>query len=243
MRKLSLHFGLAALLIAVVIGVACRGSVAASEKVTNLPAPTVNAPLASKPSTETTVFAGGCFWGVQGVFQHVKGVITATSGYSGGSKSTAEYETVSTGTTGHAESVQVTWDPSKLTYGQLLQVFFSVATDPTELNYQGTDEGTQYRSVIFYANDDQKRIADAYIAQLGEAKVYKHKIVTQVVPFKAFYPAEGYHQNYATLHPDNPYIAHFDLPKIENLQQMFPQLYRPQISESGAQSSSMAASK
>ncbi len=125
----------------------------------------------------------------------------------------------------------------------MLQVFFSVATDPTELNYQGPDEGTQYRSVIFYANDDQKRIADAYIAQLAEAKVYKHKIVTQVVPFKAFYPAEGYHQNYATLHPDNPYIAHFDLPKIENLQQMFPQLYRPQISQSGAQSSSMAASK
>jgi peptide-methionine (S)-S-oxide reductase len=243
MRKLSLHFGLAALLIATVVGIACHTSVAASENVAKLPKPAVDAPPASKPGTETAVFAGGCFWGVQGVFQHVNGVISATSGYSGGSKSTAEYETVSTGTTGHAESVQVTWDPSKVTYGQLLQVFFSVATDPTELNYQGSDEGTQYRSVIFYGNDDQKRIADAYVAQLGEAKVYKHKIVTQIVPFKAFYPAEGYHQNYATLHPNNPYIARYDLPKIENLQQTFPQLYRAHITESGAQSSSMAASK
>ena len=243
MRKLFFQFGLAGLLIAAVVGIACRGSVAASEKVTSLPEPAVNASLANKASTETAVFAGGCFWGVQGVFQHVNGVITATSGYSGGSKSTAEYETVSTGMTGHAESVQVTWDPSKVTYGQLLQVFFSVATDPTELNYQGPDQGTQYRSVIFYANDEQKHIADAYIAQLMDAKVYKHKIVTQVVPFKAFYPAEGYHQNYATLHPDNPYIAHYDLPKIENLQQMFPQLYRAQITGSGSQSSSMAGSK
>ncbi len=243
MRKLSLQLGLAALLVATVIGIACRSSVAASEKVTSLPKPAVDQPLASKPGTETAVFAGGCFWGVQGVFQHVKGVITATSGYSGGSKSTAEYETVSTGTTGHAESVQVSWDPSKLTYGQLLQIFFSVATDPTELNYQGPDEGTQYRSVIFYANDEQKRIADAYIAQLGEAKVYKHKIVTQVVPFKAFYPAEGYHQNYATLHPDNPYISRFDLPKIDNLQQMYPQLYRSQITGNASQPSAMAASK
>ncbi len=243
MRKLSLHVGLAALLMATVIGVACRSSVAASEKVTNLPKPAVDEQMASKPGSQTAVFAGGCFWGVQGVFQHVKGVINATSGYSGGSKSTAEYETVSTGQTGHAESVSVTYDPSKLTYGQLLQVFFSVATDPTELNYQGPDEGTQYRSVIFYGNDEQKKIADAYIAQLGEAKVYKHKIVTEVVPFKAFYPAEKYHQNYATLHPDNPYIARFDLPKIENLQTMFPQLYRAQITESASQSPAMAASK
>ena len=239
MRSSSIRHALI-LLAALVGAAACNAKASPAAAV---PAPVVDAQRATAPGQQTAVISGGCFWGVQAVFQHVKGVITATSGYSGGSKSTAEYETVSTGTTGHAESVQVTWDPSKLTYGQLLQVFFSVATDPTELNYQGPDEGTQYRSVIFYANDDQKRIADAYIAQLGEAKVYKHKIVTQVVPFKAFYPAEGYHQNYATLHPDNPYIAHFDLPKIENLQQMFPQLYRPQISESGAQSSSMAASK
>jgi peptide-methionine (S)-S-oxide reductase len=242
MRKLSLHFGLAALLVAAVVGIACRSSVAASEKVTNLPKPTVDEPLASKPGHESAVFAGGCFWGVQGVFQHVKGVISATSGYSGGSKSTAEYEIVSTGQTGHAESVAVTWDPSKVTYGQLLQVFFSVAHDPTEKDYQYPDEGSQYRSVIFYTSDEQKNMTNDYIAQLEQAKVYKHKIVTEVVPFKAFYPAEGYHQNYATLHPNNPYIARFDLPKIENLQQTFPQLYRPQIKESG-DSSAMSASK
>ena len=137
----------------------------------------------------------------------------------------------------------VTYDPSKVTYGELLQVYFSVATDPTELNYQGPDEGTQYRSVIFYGNDEQKKIADAYIAQLEAAKVYKHKIVTEVVPFKAFYPAEGYHQNYLARHPDNPYIAHFDLPKVENLQTTFPQLYRAQLTESGDSGSAMAASK
>ena len=244
MRKSFLHFGLAAVMVAGMIGLACRSSVvAASEGSTNLPKPAADEPQANQPGRETAVVGGGCFWGVQGVFQHVKGVISATSGYSGGGKSTAEYEIVSTGTTNHAESVQITYDPSKVTYGQLLQVFFSVAHNPTELNYQGPDTGTQYRSVIFYANDEQKRIADAYIAQLEQAKVFKHKIVTQVVPFKAFYPAEGYHQNYATLHPDSPYIARFDLPKIENLQQTFPQLYRPQISEAGAGSSAMAAGK
>ncbi len=144
------------------------------------------------------------------MFQHVKGVISATSGYSGGGKGTADYEIVSTGTTDHAESVEVVYDPSKLTYGELLQVFFSVAHDPTQKNQQSPDVGTQYRSVIFYGNDEQKRIADAYIAQLDQAKVYKHKIATEVVPFKAFYAAEKYHQNYATLHPDSPYIARFD---------------------------------
>ena len=169
-----------------------------------------------------------CFWGIQAVFQHVKGVISATSGYSGGSSHTAEYEIVSTGTTGHAESVKVVFDPSKVTYGELLQVFFSVGHDPTQLNHQGPDEGTQYRSVIFYSNDEQKRVTDAYIAQLDQAKVFSHKIVTQVVPLKAFYPAEGYHQNYAKLHPDNPYIAHYDLPKVSNLEQLYPQLYRAQ---------------
>jgi peptide-methionine (S)-S-oxide reductase len=200
----------------------------AAEKAVVLPNPTTDESLAPK-SQETAVFAGGCFWGVQAVFQHVKGVISATSGYSGGPSMAAEYEVVSTGTTGHAESVKVVYDPAKLTYGQLLKVFFSVAHDPTELNRQGPDTGTQYRSVIFYSSDQQKNIAQAYIAQLDQAKVFPHKIVTQVVPLKAFYPAEGYHQNYATLHPDNPYIKYNDLPKVANLQQQFPNLYRPSI--------------
>ena len=195
-----------------------------------LPNPTVDESLSAKSGQETAVFAGGCFWGVQAVFQHVKGVIGATSGYSGGPSSAAEYEVVSTGTTGHAESVKVVFDPAKLTYGQLLKVFFSVAHDPTELNRQGPDTGTQYRSVIFYSGDQQKQIAQAYIAQLDQAKVFPHKIVTQVVPLKAFYPAEAYHQNYATLHPDNPYIKYNDLPKVANLQQQFPNLYRSSIS-------------
>ncbi len=201
----------------------------AAERAVVLPDPAANESLSAKNSQETAVFAGGCFWGVQAVFQHVKGVISATSGYSGGPSVAAEYEVVSTGTTGHAESVKVVYDPSKLTYGQLLKVFFSVAHDPTELNRQGPDTGTQYRSVIFYSSDQQKNIAQAYIAQLDQAKVFPQKIVTQVVPLKAFYPAEGYHQNYATLHPDNPYIKYNDLPKVANLQQQFPNLYRPSI--------------
>jgi len=234
MRKIALSSGLAALFVAAMIGIACRTSVAASEKVTTVPAPAVDEAKSSAPKQEKAVIAGGCFWGIQAVFQHVNGVLSATSGYAGGSKGTAEYETVSTGMTNHAESVEIVYDPSKVTYGQLLQVFFSVAHDPTQKDAQGPDTGTQYRSVIFYGSDEQKKIADAYIAQLDQAKVYKHNIVTQVVPFKAFYPAEGYHQNYATRHPDNPYIARFDAPKVENLQQMFPQLYRPQITASGA---------
>ncbi len=201
----------------------------AAEKAVVLPNPTVDESLATTNGQETAVFAGGCFWGVQAVFQHVKGVISATSGYSGGPSIAAEYEVVSTGTTGHAESVKVVYDPAKLTYGQLLKVFFSVAHDPTELNRQGPDTGTQYRSVIFYSGDQQKNIARAYIAQLDQAKVFPSKIVTQVVPFKAFYPAEAYHQNYATLHPDNPYIKYNDLPKVANLQQQFPNLYRASI--------------
>ncbi len=201
----------------------------AAEGAVILPDPAANESLSAKSGQETAVFAGGCFWGVQAVFQHVKGVISATSGYSGGPSIAAEYEVVSTGTTGHAESVKVVYDPSKLTYGQLLKVFFSVAHDPTELNRQGPDTGTQYRSVIFYSSDQQKNIAQAYIAQLDQAKIFPHKIVTQVVPLKAFYPAEGYHQNYATLHPDNPYIKYNDLPKVANLQQQFPNLYRPSI--------------
>jgi peptide-methionine (S)-S-oxide reductase len=227
MVKISASLALA-LLVALVVGTVLHTSVVAGEKVQALPKPAVDESLASAPGQETAVVAGGCFWGIQAVFQHVKGVISATSGYSGGAKNTAEYEIVSTGTTNHAESVKIVFDPSKVTYGQLLQVFFSVAHDPTQLNRQGPDDGTQYRSVIFYGNDEQKKIAQAYIAQLEQAKVFPHKIVTQIVPLKAFYPAEGYHQNYAALHPDNPYIAHFDLPKVANLQQMFPQLYRNQ---------------
>jgi len=194
-----------------------------------LPNPTVDESVSAKSGQETAVFAGGCFWGVQAVFQHVKGVVSAASGYSGGPSIAAEYEVVSTGTTGHAESVKVVYDPAKVSYGQLLKVFFSVAHDPTELNRQGPDQGTQYRSVIFYSSDQQKRIAQAYIAQLDQAKVFPHAIVTQVVPLKAFYPAEAYHQNYATLHPDNPYIKYNDLPKVAHLQQQFPNLYRVSI--------------
>jgi peptide-methionine (S)-S-oxide reductase len=190
-----------------------------------VPAPIVDTSLPSSKGEQTAVVAGGCFWGIQAVFQHVKGVISATSGYSGGLSRTAEYELVSTGETGHAESVKITYDPSQITYGQLLRVFFSVAHDPTQLNRQGPDEGSQYRSVIFYGNDEQKRIAEAYIAQLGSAKVFPRPIVTQVVALKGFYPAETYHQNYATNHPSDPYIVYNDAPKVAHLRQQFPELY------------------
>ena len=214
--------------IAVLIGVLVTQStipIRGAESRFALPDPTSDAPLAKTSGQETAVVAGGCFWGIQAVFQHVKGVTAATSGYSGGAASTAEYEIVSTGETGHAESVEIKYDPSRISYGQLLKVFFSVAHDPTQLNRQGPDEGTQYRSVIFYVSPEQKRIAEAYIAQLDKAKVYSSPIVTQVVPLKAFYPAEAYHQNYATLHPNQPYIAINDLPKVANLQRQFPNLY------------------
>jgi peptide-methionine (S)-S-oxide reductase len=192
---------------------------------TPVPAPVADEAKAAAPAKETAVVAGGCFWGIQAVFQHVKGVISATSGYSGGSVKNPDYETVSSGLSGHAESVQIVYDPSQVTYGELLRVFFSVAHDPTEMNRQGPDEGTQYRSVIFYGNDEQKRIAEAYIAQLTQAKVYRSKIATQVTPMKAFYPAEGYHQNYAKLHPNAPYIVYNDAPKVANLQKEFPEMY------------------
>jgi peptide-methionine (S)-S-oxide reductase len=198
----------------------------AAEGAIALPAPAVDAPLASQSGQQTAVVAGGCFWGIQAVFQHVKGVKDATSGYSGGSVASPGYEQVSTGTTGHAESVKINFDPSQITYGQLLKVFFSVAHDPTQLNRQGPDTGSQYRSVIFYANEEQQHIAQAYISQLEQAKSFPGRIVTQVVPLKAFYVAEGYHQNYATLHPDNPYIAVNDAPKIEHLRQQLPDLYK-----------------
>jgi len=190
-----------------------------------IPSPAVDTTLSSAKSEQTAVVAGGCFWGVQAVFQHVKGVIHATSGYSGGAFSTAEYELVSNGDTGHAESVKITYDASQITYGQLLRVFFSVAHDPTQLNRQGPDTGSQYRSSIFYANDEQKRVAEAYIAQLDQGKVFPRPIVTQVVALKAFYPAEAYHQDYAALHPNNPYIVYNDAPKVAHLQQQFPDLY------------------
>jgi peptide-methionine (S)-S-oxide reductase len=203
-------------------GTACNARAGTAAAV---PAPAVDATRAAASGQQTAVIAGGCFWGIQAVFKHVKGVISATSGYSGGSAKTAEYETVSTGETGHAESVQVVYDPSQITYGELLRVFFSVAHDPTQLNRQGPDSGTQYRSVIFYSNDEQKKIAEAYIAQLDGAKVFPRRIVTQVVPMKAFYPAEAYHQNYAAAHPNNPYIVFNDAPKVAHLHQELPDLY------------------
>jgi peptide-methionine (S)-S-oxide reductase len=176
----------------------------------------------------TAVFSGGCFWGVDAVFKHVKGVTKVVSGYAGGAANTAQYETVSTGTTGHAESVQVTYDPSKVSYDDLLKVFFFVAHDPTELNRQGPDSGTQYRSSIFYENDTQKKMADDYIAQLDQQHAFSAPIVTKVVPFTGFYPAEDYHQNYLELHPDQPYIVYNDLPKLERFQKDLPGLYQQQ---------------
>jgi len=189
----------------------------------SFPAPAVDPPAADTHSS-TAVFAGGCFWGVEGVFERLKGVTNAVSGFSGGSAYTAHYEVVSSGTTGHAESVQVTYDPSKISYGKLLEVFFSVVHDPTELNRQGPDEGTQYRSAIFYSNDEQKRVAEAYIHQLTEAKIFRRPIVTQVVPLKAFYAAEGYHQHFLDHNPNNPYIVYNDLPKVKHLEQQYPEL-------------------
>jgi peptide-methionine (S)-S-oxide reductase len=194
------------------------------------PAVEIPAPAQDEPATgahsETAVFAGGCFWGVQGVFQHVRGVQQAVSGYSGGSAATAQYETVSTGETGHAESVRVTFDPAQVSYGHLLQIFFSVVQNPTELNYQGPDEGTQYRSAVFPLDAAQRTVAQAYIAQLDSAKVFPAPIVTHIETFKGFYPAEGYHQNFLMLHPYNPYIYVNDRPKIAALRRLFPSLYR-----------------
>ena len=192
-----------------------------------IPAFTGATPSAAPNGEHTAVLAGGCFWGVDAVFKHVKGVQDVVAGYAGGSAATAHYEVVSSGVTGHAESVKITYDPAKLSYSDLLRIFFSVAHDPTQLNRQGPDTGTQYRSVIFYTNEDQKQIALAYIAQLNKAKVFSRPIVTQVVPLKAFYPAEGYHQNFLALHPDNPYIVYNDLPKLEKLRKQFPTLSGP----------------
>jgi peptide-methionine (S)-S-oxide reductase len=190
-----------------------------------IPPPATDISLAKHPAKETAVFAGGCFWGVQSVFQRVKGVLATTAGYSGGSAKTATYKQVVTETTGHAESVEVVFDPAQITYGQLLRIYFSVAHDPTQLNRQGPDVGTSYRSAIFYVNEEQQRLAKAYIAQLDKQKVFPSPIVTEVTPLKAFYRAEDYHQDYAYHNPDNPYIQVCDRPKIAALQQQFPELF------------------
>jgi peptide-methionine (S)-S-oxide reductase len=190
-----------------------------------IPAPSSDAPLASSPAERKVVLAGGCFWGVEAVFEHVKGVKAAVSGYSGGSSYTARYEIVSSGVTSHAESVEVTYDPSRLTLGQILRVFFSVAHDPTQKNRQGPDVGAQYRSAIFFADAEQERIARAYVAQLDRAGVFGKPIATELVPLEAFYAAEAYHQGFAERHPDHPYIRIHDAPKVEGLKTAFPELF------------------
>jgi peptide-methionine (S)-S-oxide reductase len=195
----------------------------AAEEAVIIPPPAVDVQAGS--GIQTAVVAGGCFWGVQGVFQHTAGVVNAVSGYAGGSKMTADYNMVSSGTTGHAESVEIKYDPKKISYGRILQIFFSVAHDPTQLNRQGPDTGTQYRSAIFTTNDDQKQVAETYIAQLNAAKVYNKPIVTKVGPLEGFFPAEAYHQDYLTLHPNQPYIAYNDIPKVENLKKIFAENY------------------
>jgi peptide-methionine (S)-S-oxide reductase len=217
----------AAAVVALLGALVWRSGLLNAEPATVVPAPKTDSAKVSGPM-QIAVISGGCFWGVQGVFQHVKGVSRVVSGYAGGDKSTAEYETVSSGTTGHAESVQITFDPAQISYGQLLQIAFSVAFDPTELNRQGPDSGTQYRSAIWYLDDTQKGIATAYVAQLNEAHVFPRPIVTRVDPLKGFYPAEGYHQDYLFLHPSQPYIAINDIPKVNNLKRVFPDLYNQQ---------------
>ncbi len=214
---------LGSLLILVGFTFACSTADASS---TPLPDPEVDAPLAKSKGEQKAVLAGGCFWGIEAVFQHVKGVSDARSGYAGGDAASADYRKVSSGTTGHAESVQVTYDPSQVTYGQLLKVFFSVAHNPTELNRQGPDRGTQYRSAIFYANEEQKVIAESYIKQLDRVKVFSQPIVTQVAPLETFYDAEDYHQDYLAQHPNEPYIVIHDMPKVENLRKQLPELYK-----------------
>jgi peptide-methionine (S)-S-oxide reductase len=212
-------------MLGMVVAVAAFAVFVPSVAAAPLPDPKIDAPLATAKGTQTAVFAGGCFWGVEAVFEHVKGVTQVVSGYSGGSADTAKYDEVSSGSTGHAESVRISYDPSRISYGQLLQVFFSVAHDPTELNRQGPDTGTQYRSAVFFGNDEQKRVAESYIAQLQGIRAFSRPIVTQVTPLKAFYEAEVYHQDYLVRHPNQPYIVINDLPKIANLQRQFPALY------------------
>jgi peptide-methionine (S)-S-oxide reductase len=195
----------------------------AAEDAVVIPPPALDAPASD--GLQTAVLAGGCFWGVQGVYQHTAGVVNAVSGYAGGTKATADYPTVSSGSTGHAESVSIRYDPKKISYGKILQIFFSVVHDPTQLNRQGPDSGTQYRSAIFTTSDEQKKVAEAYIAQLDAAKVFRKPIVTKVGALQGFYPAEDYHQDYLTLHPNQPYIAFNDIPKVENLKRLFAANY------------------
>lgn len=217
----SLRRAVLSLLIVLAVCAGCR----AADR-TRIPAAAQDAALAGKPGKQTAVFAGGCFWGVQSVFERVKGVVGTTAGYAGGSAATATYDQVTTETTGHAESVRVVYDPSRITYGQLLRIYFSVVHDPTELNRQGPDVGTSYRSAIFYTSDEQRRIGKAYIAQLEGAHVFGRPIVTQVTPLQGFYDAESYHQDYALHNPDNPYILVCDRPKIAALRQQFPELFQ-----------------
>jgi peptide-methionine (S)-S-oxide reductase len=220
-RSLALRSALSSLLLATLVSAGCRAATK-----TPVPPAAQDAPLASSQGKQTAVFAGGCFWGTQSVFERVKGVLATTAGYAGGSASSATYAQVTTETTGHAESVRVVYDPSKITYGQLLRVFFSVAHDPTQLNRQGPDVGTSYRSAIFYLNDEQRMISLTYIAQLDAVHVFTKPIVTQVVPLKGFYDAESYHQDYALHNPNNPYIQVCDRPKIEALKKQFPELFQ-----------------
>ena len=217
LRALSLSLAVAALGFVAACGAPLQAA--------PLPAPAVDATRPATPVVQTAVFAGGCFWGVEAVYRHVKGVKTAVSGYAGGDAKTADYHMVSSGDTGHAESVQVTFDPSQVSYGELLRIFFSVAHDPTQLNRQGPDVGTQYRSAIFYTNDEQKRVAQAYIDQLAAAKAFPGPIVTQVVPLPKFFPAEDYHQDYLAKHPNQPYIVFNDMPKLAALKEQFPSRY------------------
>jgi peptide-methionine (S)-S-oxide reductase len=212
------------LALSTVAALSWQGPARSAEEAVKIPPPVLDEKATG--AAETAVFAGGCFWGVQGVFQHVEGVEKAVSGYAGGAADTAHYEMVGTSRTGHAESVKITYDPAKITYGKLLQVYFSVAHNPTQLNYQGPDYGTQYRSTIFAANDEQKRVAEAYIAQLGKDKLFGGPIVTTIETGKTFYPAENYHQDFLTLNPTYPYIVYNDLPKVAALKQLFPNLYR-----------------
>ena len=207
------------------IAVRSIGARPAAEPHYPFPKPAIDVPLAASKSQQTAVLAGGCFWGLQAVFEHLKGVRGVAAGYSGGRINSPSYEMVSSGLTGHAESVSITFDPAQISYGQILMIFFSVAHDPTQLNRQGPDDGTQYRSAIFYSNEEQQRIAAAYIGQLDVAKVYPRKIVTEITPFKAFFRAEEYHQDYLRTHTDQPYIVYNDLPKLERLKKQFPEMY------------------
>jgi len=225
-RGTFLYAVLGAMALTAVFVLAKTSLTQAAEPAVTIPAPALDMPASASAGPQTIVVAGGCFWGVQGVFEHLKGVSRAVSGYAGGTKETAHYQMVGTEKTGHAESVQVTYDPKQISYGKILQVYFSVAHNPTELNYQGPDSGPSYRSAIFYANDEQKRVAQAYIAQLDKAHVFGAAIVTKLEPLTGFYPAEDYHQDFLVLHPSYPYIVFNDLPKVENLKRLFPDYYR-----------------